>query len=83
MTSRFLIEISRDYGAKSQHQMEDAIRLLGSHFVTHADWTLEDGKYTGKIIAEAPDREAALLIVPPSMRVHARILELEAAATVH
>ena len=83
MTSRFLIEISREYGAKSQHQMDDAIRALGSHFVTHADWRLEDGKCTGKMIAEVADRRAALLIVPPSMRAHARIVEIGAAATLH
>jgi len=81
--SRFLIEISRRYGPQSQRQMDEAVRIMGSHFVTHADWRVKDGCCTGKMIAELPDRDMALLLVPPSMRPNARIVELGGAQTLH
>jgi len=75
--SRFLIEISREYNGRSERQMEYALRMMGSHFVTHADWRLKEGKCTGTMIAELADRRAAIQLVPPALRAHAAIFELE------
>jgi hypothetical protein len=81
--SRFLIEISRKYDERAAHQMDAAISMMGSHFVTHADWHVHDGMCTGSMIAEAEDRSLAAAIVPPCMRAEARIYELEPRTTTH
>lgn len=81
--NRFLIEISRKYDGRASRQMDEAIRAMGSHFVTHADWRLSDGFCTGSMIAEVENRNLAAAIVPPCMRAAARIYELEPAGAVH
>ena len=62
---RYLIEISRRADGRSERQIDEAIRALGSHFVTHADWRVKGGIVVGSMIAEAENSREALALVPP------------------
>jgi hypothetical protein len=80
---RFLIEITQETNERALKSMDDAIRMMGSHFVTHADWR-SDGKIcTGTMIAEIEDETLARSIVPPHMRANAHIYQLEPVGSVH
>jgi hypothetical protein len=61
--------------------MTDSVRTMGSHFVTHADWARKDGVCTGTMIVEADDSRGAIGVVPPSMRSHAHVYQLETVST--
>lgn len=79
--ARFLIEVTHASKAQARKRIDHAIRSLGSHFVTHADWQLKDGNCSGTMIVEANDKWGALGIVPPVMRSDARIIALDSERT--
>lgn len=81
--TKFLIEVSQSGDESTSRKMDEAIRIMGSHFVTHADWRVKEGNFTGSLIAELNDEHEAFAIVPPNMRSHAHIYELEPVAVVH
>lgn len=78
---RFLIEVSQESDGLADKRVTDSIRTMGSHFATHADWRCGAGVYTGSIIVETGDKLSALSVVPPNMRRHAHISQLEPVAT--
>jgi len=66
----YLIRVSQP-AAIAAAQIEDCLRMSGSHFVTHAHWQRQDGITTGMLVIEAEDKRWALGVVPPSMRARA------------
>jgi hypothetical protein len=76
---RFRVEVSQQSATLASRRIDAAVRTLGSHFATHADWRRSGGICTGSMVVEASDRCAALIIVPPAMRREARVFSLEAA----
>jgi hypothetical protein len=77
--SKFLVEVRQQPEVSAHKRIRDSVRMLGSHFATHAQWSRNNGVCTGTMIVEAADRWRALGVVPPSMRSNARIFSLEAA----
>jgi hypothetical protein len=55
--------------------------MVGSHFVTHAQWEWKNGVRIGSMIAELDNKSVALGIVPPNMRSQARVTNLVAGAS--
>jgi len=77
--SNFVVEVSLpEKDARSR--IEEAVRAMGSHFATHADWRQNRGRYTGSIVVDAEDGQAALAIVPPGLRAAASAVLLPALA---
>jgi hypothetical protein len=75
--TRFLIEVSEQSHTLAPKRIRDAVRTLGSHFSARANWTRTDTGCTGTLLVEADDKHRALGLVPPNMRSHARIFQLE------
>ena len=73
---RYLLEVSQPEDVAAR-RIDQAVRGIGSHFATHADWHRKDGVCTGTMVIEAQDRTRALGVVPPGMRAAARIFQLE------
>ena len=74
---RYLIKVEEKSSHLALKEISDSIRGLGSHFATHAEWSLKKGGCMGSLIVEAKDQFGALGIVPPNMRDHAHITNLE------
>ena len=72
----FLIEVSQESDAAAFKQIDDAVHMSGSHFATHAIWGRKDGICKGSMMAELDSTTAALAIIPPNMRSHARITRI-------
>jgi hypothetical protein len=73
---RFLIEVPHE---EETIACARAVKLLletGSHYLTHADWGCKDGVHKGWIIVEVANKGEALQILPPALRPHARIVQL-------
>jgi len=77
----FLIEVVQESDAAVFRQIDDAVHMTGSHFATHADWARRDGVCKGSMTAELDSRTAALAIIPPNMRAHARITKMASGVT--
>ena len=65
--TRFLIEVSQASQSLTEKRINDAIRSIGSHFATHANWSRENGRCSGTMIVEANDKWGALGVVPPGI----------------
>jgi len=76
----YLIEVSQPAGVAAR-RIGSSISSIGSHFATHAHWQQRDGMATGTLVVEADDWRWALGVVPPNMRLIAKIFRLEAPAT--
>jgi hypothetical protein len=76
---RYLLEVSQPEEVAAR-RIDRAVRSIGSHFATHADWHRKDGLCTGTMVIEAADRSGALGIVPPGMRSATHIFQLESVA---
>ena len=74
--ARFLIEVPHEAERVACARVVDIFLKTGSHFLTHADWGCLDGEHKAWIIADVSDREEARFIVPPVMRSHAKIVQL-------
>lgn len=77
---RFLVEVTLPE-AVAADRIAAAVRSIGSHFATHADWRRRDGVCTGSMIVEAANRWGAFGVVPPGMRAQAHIYRLESVST--
>jgi hypothetical protein len=78
---KFLIEVAEDSESVASKRVDDAVRMVGSHFVTHAQWEWKNGVRIGSMIAELDNKSVALGIVPPNMRSQARVTNLVAGAS--
>ncbi len=74
--ARYLIEVSQPATVVAK-RMEKCVRMIGSHFATHARWQQKDGLATGTLVVEADDQRWVLAVVPPYMRESARVNRLE------
>ena len=74
--SRYLIELSHDDEHAACVRALHAVQQYGSHLVTHTEWGCRDGVHSGWMIAECDDRAQALGMVPPEMRMEARIVKV-------
>ena len=73
---KFLIEVRHADDFEGCVKALDALRSLGSHLVSHADFGCEDGIHCGWLMVEVGDRSEAEQIVPPSLRADSRIIQL-------
>ncbi len=73
---RFLIEVPHNPERVACARVVDVFLKTGSHFLTHADWGCLDGEHKAWIIAEVDSREEARVILPPTMRPQAKIVQL-------
>jgi hypothetical protein len=73
---KFLIEVKHADDYAGCVKALDALRALGSHLVSHADFGCEDGVHCGWLVVDVADRDEAELIVPPALRADARIIQL-------
>jgi len=78
--AKYLIKVSQPAKAAAK-QIAEAVRMIGSHFATHATWQQQNGVATGCLVVEVDDRKWALCVVPPSMRAFAEIVRLDASTT--
>ena len=60
----------------SRAKVVDAFLKTGSHFLTNADWGCQDGEHKAWLIVETDSKDEARLVLPPSFRKDARIVEL-------
>ncbi|MCB1486675.1 MAG: hypothetical protein KDJ88_04345 [Bauldia sp.] len=75
----FLIEVSLPR-TEAMSRIQNAVRAIGSHFASHADWRPRGGAFVGTMFVDLPDDRAALMIVPPAMREGASIHSVAALA---
>lgn len=73
---RYLLEVSQPENVAAK-RIDHAVRSLGSHFASQADWHRQHGVCTGTMVIEAQNRSSALGIVPPGMRAAAHVYRLE------
>ena len=74
--ARFLIEVPHEATMVACARAVEALLKTGSHFFTHADWGCKDGEHKAWIIVEVGNKEEARAIVPPALRSHAKIVQL-------
>ena len=73
---RFLIEVSHESEHEGCVRALHALVTLGSHYVTHADWGCKHGVHKGWLVAELNSKDDAQRLVPPSLRIDSRVVEL-------
>jgi hypothetical protein len=73
---RFLIEVPHEEETVACARVVRIFLNSGSHFVSHADWGCMDGDHCAWLIVEVDSKEDARAILPPGMRSHARIVQL-------
>lgn len=76
--SRFLIEVPHEGTRKACVRAIEIFHQTGSHFLTHADWGCHDGVHTAWFTVDVESKDDARLIVPPSLRPVAKIVQLNA-----
>ena len=74
--ARFLIEVPHEAERVACARVIDIFFKTGSHFLTHADWGCKDGDHKAWIIADFGSKEEAGSILPPALRVQAKIVRL-------
>ena len=74
--SRFLIEVPHGEDKIACTRAIEIFLNSGSHFLTHADWGCEDGEHKAWLMVEVDNKEAAIQIIPPSLRSDAKIVSL-------
>jgi hypothetical protein len=79
--TRFLIEVLEPSETLALKRIKDAVLAMGSHFVVRANWTRTEAGCTGTLLVEADNEHGALGLVPPNMRSHARISQLQPVGT--
>jgi hypothetical protein len=79
--TRFLIEVAQQSDVLARKRIKDAVRTMGSHFAARANWTRTEAGCTGTLLVETDDKRGALGLVPPNMRSHVRIFQLQPVGT--
>ena len=80
--ARYLIEVVQK-PKNAEKNINNALKVMGSHFVTHARWEKNSDMCIGSIIIEGRDEQSLRQIIPPSMRNSAQISKLEMARTIN
>jgi hypothetical protein len=78
MTKRFFIEVPHEEETVACARAVEIFLKSGSHFLTHADWGCYDGEHKAWLVVEAEDKEEARRILPPLLRMQAKIVALNA-----
>ena len=73
---RFLIEVSHNSDHAGCVGALHALLSIGSQYVTRADCGCRHGVHKGWLIVEVDSRNLAECIVPPSLRMDSRVVEL-------
>ena len=73
---KFLIEVPHEGDKASCTRAVQEFLASGSHFVTNAEWGCKDGDHKAWLILEIENKEAAMRILPPSYRAHAKIIKI-------
>ncbi|MBI4546917.1 MAG: hypothetical protein HY707_02990 [Ignavibacteriae bacterium] len=64
----------------SPHTPEECLKtidhVLAAGYLTHFQWACKSGEHKGYLIFEAPNKNEALMVVPPFVRGKARVIEL-------
>ena len=76
MAKKFLIEVPHEADTLACAKAVQTFLLMGSHFLTNAEWGCNDGVHSAWVIAEVADKAEALAIIPPPFRADARIVAL-------
>ena len=74
--ARFLIEVPHAAERVACARAVEVFLKTGSHYLTHADWGCKDGVHNAWIIAEAENKNEARSILPPALRLQAKITQL-------
>lgn len=72
--NKYLIEVSGSSYKLSSMRASYIFNRTGSHFVTHADWGLENGQVKAWLVAETENEKEALQILPSAYRHRAKIV---------
>ena len=75
---KFLIEVPHEATMQACARAIDLFHRTGSHFLTHADWGCMDGEHKAWITVEVDNKDDARRILPPALRVDAKIVQLNA-----
>ena len=73
---RYLIEMTHGDEHEACLRSLDAIMKYGSHAMTHSEFGCGDNVHVGWLIVEAENHAEAKMMVPPTERAHARIVQL-------
>ena len=73
---KFLIEIPHEATTAACARVVEHFLRSGSHFLTHADWGCKDGDHRAFVTIEVDTRDEARSVIPPTLRVHAKIVQL-------
>lgn len=76
MASRFLIEVPHEGNEVQCARIVDIFLKSGSHFLRRADWGCKDGQHKAWMVVDADSKDQALLLLPPSLRPQAKIVQL-------
>jgi hypothetical protein len=74
--ARFLVEVPHDAETIACARIVEIFLKSGSHFLTHADWGCCDGEHKAWFIANVGSKEEAWAILPPALRLQAKIVGL-------
>jgi len=69
----YLIEVTQSSFKISSKRASYIFKRSGSHFVTHADWGMDNGEYKAWLVAETKDKKEAMQILPSAYRQNAKI----------
>lgn len=76
MAGKFLIEVPHEANTGACARVVEMFLKSGSHFLTHADWGCRDGVHKAWFVADVDTKDDARAIVPPGLRAHASIVQL-------
>ena len=76
MAAKFLIEVPHDANTVACARVVDIFLKSGSHFLSNADWGCRDGDHKAWITVDVDSKDEARRILPPAMRPHAKIVQL-------
>ena len=71
--NKYLIEVTQGSYRISSMRASYIFKRSGSHFVTHADWGIDNGKYKAWLVAETENMKEAMQILPSAYRQSAKI----------
>ncbi len=73
---KFLIEVPHEAEALACARVVKIFLSSGSHFLTNAEWGCFDGDHRCWMKVDVNDKQEARGIVPPGLRAHAHIVQL-------
>ena len=79
--AKFLIEVPHPDDKLGCARSIKVFLQRGSHYLTHAEDSCEDGEHCAWMIVEVADKEEAKRIVPPVYRSQAKVVQLSRFST--